>query len=118
MSIRPDGKEAYSFIKLEEDFSNYSLLDVSIKTGRTHQIRVHLASKKLPIVGDRTYNPSRNISKNTPKELIDVIRDFPRQALHSSKLSFVDPKTHDYIGFHAPIPKDIRNLISQLKKHI
>ena len=118
MSIRPDGKEAYSFIKLEEDFNNYSLLDVSIKTGRTHQIRVHLASKKLPIIGDKTYNPSGNIAKNTPKELIYLIRNFPRQALHSSKLSFVDPETHEDISFDAPIPQDIKNLISQLKKHI
>jgi len=118
MSIRPDGKEAYSFIKLEEDFNNYSLLDVSIKTGRTHQIRVHLASKKLPIIGDKTYNPSGNIAKNTPKQLIDLIRNFPRQALHSSKLSFVDPETHEDISFDAPIPQDIKNLISQLKKHI
>ena len=118
MSIRPDGKEAYSFIKLEEDFNNYSLLNVSIKTGRTHQIRVHLASKKLPIIGDKTYNPSANIAKNTPKELIELIRNFPRQALHSSKLSFVDPETHEDISFNAPIPQDIKNLISQLKKHI
>ena len=118
MSIRPDGKEAYSFIKLEEDFNNYSLLDVSIKTGRTHQIIVHLASKKLPIIGDKTYNPSGNIAKNTPKELIDLIRNFPRQALHSSKLSFVDPETHEDISFNAPIPQDIKKLISQLKKHI
>ena len=118
MSIRPDGKEAYSFIKLEKDFNNYSLLDVSIKTGRTHQIRVHLASKKLPIIGDKTYNPSGDIAKNTPKELIDLIRNFPRQALHSSKLSFVDPETHEDISFDAPIPQDIKNLISQLKKHI
>ena len=118
MSIRPDGKEAYSFIRLEEDFNNYSLLDVSIKTGRTHQIRVHLASKKLPIIGDKTYNPSGNIAKNTPKELIDVIRNFPRQALHSSKLSFADPDTHEDISFNAPIPQDIKKLISQLKKHI
>ena len=94
------------------------MLDVSIKTGRTHQIRVHLASKKLPIIGDKTYNPSGNIAKNTPKELIDLIRNFPRQALHSSKLSFVDPETHEDISFDAPIPQDIKNLISQLKKHI
>ena len=118
MSIRPDGKEAYSLIKLEEDFNNYSLLNISIKTGRTHQIRVHLASKKLPIIGDKTYNPSANIAKNTPKELIELIRNFPRQALHSSKLSFVDPETHEDISFNSPIPQDIKNLISQLKKHI
>ena len=103
---------------LIKDFNNYSLLDVSIKTGRTHQIRVHLASKKLPIIGDKTYNPSGNIAKNTHKELIYIIRNFPRQALHSSKLSFVDPETHEDISFDAPIPQDIKNLISELKKHI
>jgi 23S rRNA pseudouridine1911/1915/1917 synthase len=63
MSVRPDGKEAHTFVKLEENLGNYSLLDISIKTGRTHQIRVHLSSKKLPIIGDKTYNPSSNIAK-------------------------------------------------------
>ena len=73
MSIRSDGKEAVSFLKLNESLGNYSLLDVIIKTGRTHQIRVHLASKKLPIIGDKTYNPSSNISKNTSQRLMNII---------------------------------------------
>ena len=93
MTVRPDGKEAYSFVRLEESYQNYSLLDVSIKTGRTHQIRVHLSSKKLPIIGDKTYNPSKHIAKETPANLVDLIRDFPRQALHSFQLSFEDPYT-------------------------
>jgi len=71
MSVRADGKEAESFIKLEESFDNYSLLDVSIATGRTHQIRVHLSSVKLPIIGDKTYNPSGHIAKKTSPELTD-----------------------------------------------
>lgn len=118
MSIRPDGKEAHSFVKLEENYKNYSLLNISIKTGRTHQIRVHLSCKKLPIIGDKTYNPSKNISKDTPEDLVGVIKDFPRQALHSYELSFEDPDTKETITYYAPMHKDMQSLINRLKKHI
>ena len=73
MSVRVDGKDAHTFVQLDKNLGSYSLLDVSIKTGRTHQIRVHLSSKKLPIIGDKTYNPSSNIAKGTPKVLTDII---------------------------------------------
>tara|TARA_B100001250_G_C19655616_1_gene724696 strand:+ start:39 stop:974 length:936 start_codon:yes stop_codon:yes gene_type:complete len=118
MSIRPDGKEAHTFVKLEENYQNYSLLDISIKTGRTHQIRVHLSSKRLPIIGDNTYNPSKNIAKGTPASLKNIIRDFPRQALHSHQLSFEDPDSNEMLTFKAPIHEDMENLIKILKKHI
>ena len=118
MSVRSDGKEAYSFVRLEESYQNYSLLDISIKTGRTHQIRVHLSSKKLPIIGDKTYNASKHIAKDTPSVLVDVIRNFPRQALHSSQLSFEDPNTNEMLSFNATMPEDMKNLINCFKKHI
>ena len=118
MSVRPDGKEAYSFVKLEESYQNYSLLDISIKTGRTHQIRVHLSSKKLPIIGDKTYNPSKHIAKDTPNDLVDVIRNFPRQAIHSSQLSFEHPNSNEVLTFNAPMHEDMKNLIDSFKKHI
>tara|TARA_B100000214_G_scaffold79141_1_gene53489 strand:- start:1167 stop:2102 length:936 start_codon:yes stop_codon:yes gene_type:complete len=118
MSVRSDGKEAYSFVRLEESYQNYSLLDISIKTGRTHQIRVHLSSKKLPIIGDKTYNASKHIAKDTPSVLVDVIRNFPRQALHSSQLSFEDPNTNEMLSFNATMHKDMKNLIDCFKKHI
>ena len=118
MSARPDGKEAHSFVKLEENYKNYSLLNISIKTGRTHQIRVHLSFKKLSIIGDETYNPSKNISRDTPEDLIDVIKDFPRQALHSYQLAFEDPDTKETISYCAPMHKDMQSLINRLKKHI
>jgi len=117
MAIRPDGKEALTFVKINESLKNYSLLDIRIETGRTHQIRVHLSNKKLPIIGDKTYNPSNNIAKKTPKELIDTIRTFPRQALHSYQLSFMDMDTDEMISFVAPLPDDIKKLIETLKKH-
>ena len=88
MCIRLDGKEALTFVKLKEKIGNYSVLDVAIETGRTHQIRVHLASKKLPIIGDRTYDPGKTIAKDSSSELINIIRSFPRTALHARLLSF------------------------------
>ena len=118
MSVRSDGKEAYSFVRLEESYQNYSLLDISIKTGRTHQIRVHLSSKKLPIIGDKTYNASKHIAKDTPSVLVDLIRNFPRQALHSSQLSFEDPNTNEMLSFNATMHEDMKNLIDCFKKHI
>jgi len=117
MSIRSDGKEALTFVKLNESLINYSLLDVRIETGRTHQIRVHLGSKKLPIIGDKTYNPSNNIAKETPKELIETIRTFPRQALHSYQLSFMNMDSDEMVSFVAPLPDDIQKLLKTLKKH-
>ena len=70
MAIRSDGKESESFIQKEKSYDNYSLLNVSILTGRTHQIRVHLTNNQLPIIGDKTYNPAGRIAKNTSPELI------------------------------------------------
>ena len=117
MSIRSNGKDALTFVKLNESLNNYSLLDVRIETGRTHQIRVHLSNKKLPIIGDKTYNPSNNVAKQTPKELIETIRTFPRQALHSYQLSFMDMDTDEMMSFSAPLSDDIKKLIETIKKH-
>ena len=117
MSIRSNGKDALTFVKLNESLNNYSLLDVRIETGRTHQIRVHLSNKKLPIIGDKTYNPSNNVAKETPKELIETIRTFPRQALHSYQLSFMDMDTDEMMSFSAPLSDDIKKLIETIKKH-
>ena len=117
MSIRPDGKEALTFIKSSERIGNYSILDIAIETGRTHQIRVHLSSKKLPIIGDHTYDPGRTIAKESPEELIKIIRSFSRQALHARFLSFVCPKTEKEISFNIPVPGDMENLATNIKKH-
>ena len=117
IALRADGKDAITDVKLNQSFNNYSLLDVSIKTGRTHQIRVHLSSRKLPIIGDKTYDPAKTVTKGTSSELIEIIRSFPRQALHASLLSFECPDTKKKLSYEIPIPLDIKNLISSLKKH-
>ena len=117
MALRSDGKDAITNVKLNQSLGNYSVLDVSIKTGRTHQIRVHLSSKKLPIIGDKTYDPLKTITKGSSKELIEIIRSFSRQALHARLLSFECPDTQKKLSFEIPMPSDMKNLISSLKKH-
>ena len=117
MSIRPDGKEALTFVRSSERAGNYSILDISIETGRTHQIRVHLSSKKLPIVGDNTYDPRRSIAKDSSEKLIEIIRSFSRQALHARFLSFECNKTQNEISFNIQVPTDMEKLISDIKKH-
>lgn len=116
MAIRDDGKEAITFVKIKEKIRGYSVLNISIQTGRTHQIRVHLASKKLPIIGDNTYNPRKIISKDTSDDLVEVIRNFPRQALHASSIAFKDMKSENVITYESDIPSDMQTLISKLKK--
>ena len=118
MAIREDGKDALTFVKLKENIGNYSVLDVRIETGRTHQIRVHLASKKLPIIGDKTYDPSRSIARDSSSELIDIVRSFPRQALHATHLSFNDQKSDNQFSFDIPIPNDMEQLIFEIRKCI
>ena len=116
MTCREDGKEAITHVKSIDSYGGYSLLDVEIETGRTHQIRTHLAHKKLPIIGDKTYNTRKIIAKDTPDELKDFIRSFPRQALHAHKIGFKLPDSEDYVEFESKIPKDFKELIITLEK--
>ena len=114
MSIRHDGKESISFIRLIENFNGYCLLDVSIETGRTHQIRVHLAHKNLPIIGDTTYNSRKKIAKNSSNELIQYVRDYPRQALHAKFISFTHPASNKNFEWSIDMPEDMKSLKKML----
>jgi 23S rRNA pseudouridine1911/1915/1917 synthase len=116
MTCREDGKEAITHVKSIDSYGGYSLLDVEIETGRTHQIRTHLAHKKLPIIGDKTYNTRKIIAKDTPDELKDFIRSFPRQALHAHKIGFKLPDSEDCVIFESKIPKDLKELITTLER--
>ena len=116
MTCRDDGKAAITHVKSINSYGGYSLLDVEIETGRTHQIRTHLAHKKLPIIGDKTYNTRKIIAKDTPDELKNFIRSFPRQALHANKIGFKLQDSEDYVVFKSKIPKDLKELITTLER--
>jgi 23S rRNA pseudouridine1911/1915/1917 synthase len=109
------GREAISHVSLIQFLNGYSHIEVKIETGRTHQIRVHLSSYKHPIIGDHIYNPRNILAKETPKELISQIQDFPRQALHAKSLCFKRMNGKENFEFESCIPDDMQKLISSLQ---
>ncbi len=109
------GKEAITSYKIVKKYKGYSLLKVSILTGRTHQIRVHFSHMGYPIVGDKTYGGKSKYPKGISPILREKIDQFPRQALHASELEFIHPKTKKNVNFKISLPKDILELITFLK---
>ncbi len=107
------GREAITHYRISKKFTGFTLLNVSLETGRTHQIRVHMSYHKHPIVGDKVYGRKINPGKNV---LLTLVAKFPRQALHAAELSFKHPKTNQQVLFKAPVPDDFRALIDALDK--
>ena len=112
------GKEAITFYEVLEEFHGFSLLKLTPKTGRTHQIRVHLSYIKHPIVADDTYGGKLvypwQLQDSEPAVQEPVIA---RVALHAHTLEFKHPTTEKYVKFEAPLPEDIQNLLDMLRKY-
>jgi len=118
-AIRPEmGKEAITFYQVLEEFRGYSLLKLNPKTGRTHQIRVHLSYIKHPIVGDDMYGGKLvypwQLQEGEPALQQPLIR---RCALHAAALEFKHPATDKLMKFEAPLPDDMQNLLDMLRKY-
>jgi 23S rRNA pseudouridine1911/1915/1917 synthase len=113
MAIIKGGREALTLWTVRERYAKFTLLDVEIKTGRTHQIRVHLASIRHPIVGDETYNAGRDKTVSDPV-VKKAIEELDRFFLHAEKLSFTHPATGEKMSFHAPLPGELTNLLELL----
>ena len=115
------GKKAitnYKTIKIYQktNVPKISLIECQLETGRTHQIRVHMAFKGNPILGDASYGYKRKKFKNIDPELEKRIVNFNRQALHAKSLEFFHPRTNKLVSFQAPRPKDLDKLIKNLEK--
>jgi len=118
-AIRPEiGKEAITFYEVVESFRGFSLLKLTPKTGRTHQIRVHLSHIKHPIVADDMYGGKLiypwQLQDAEPAPQDPVIN---RVALHASTLEFKHPTTEEMVKFEAPLPEDMQNLLDMLRKY-
>ena len=118
-AIRPEsGKEAITFYEVVESFRGFSLLKLTPKTGRTHQIRVHLSYIKHPIVADDMYGGRLVYPwqlKDTEAGVEEPIIN--RCALHASTLEFEHPTTERRVKFEAPLPEDMQNLLDMLRKY-
>jgi 23S rRNA pseudouridine1911/1915/1917 synthase len=111
-------KEAITNVLLKEKLLNgsFSLLELKLETGRTHQIRLHLAYSSLCVVGDRTYGVKPpSFFNNFPLKLKETLENTRRQMLHAYKLDFTHPFTGKRVSFEAPIPDDFQNLLSVIK---
>ena len=115
MAVRHDGREAVTHYRLEERFRGLTLLRVQLETGRTHQIRVHLAHIGLPIVGDPVYGGRRRQIAGAGEALQSALRRFRRQALHAQRLALDHPVTGRHHTFEAPLPADFRELLEALR---
>lgn len=101
--------------KLMEFQSGFSLLSVTIKTGRTHQIRVHLSHMGHPVAGDPVYGYRRDRWKRNLRVRTDLLPVFDRQMLHASRLGFIHPVTRTYMEFESSLPYDMNHAIDRLK---
>jgi 23S rRNA pseudouridine1911/1915/1917 synthase len=114
MAVREDGREAVTHFRLRERFRAHTLLECRLETGRTHQIRVHMAHLKHPIVGDPLYGGPLKLPRGATPELIEALRGFRRQALHAETLEFAHPVSAEPVRCTAPVPEDMRALVKVL----
>ncbi len=115
MAVREDGKEAVTHFRLRERFRAHTLLECRLETGRTHQIRVHMAHLKHPIVGDPLYGGPLKLPRGASEETVAMLRGFKRQALHAETLEFVHPVSGEPVRCTAPVPADLRALVDALR---
>jgi len=114
MAVVKTGKEAITHYQILQRFPSHTHIKVQLETGRTHQIRVHMAHLGHPLVGDKTYGYRPRFPVGCPPELRDKLSHFPRQALHARRLGLVHPITKEEMEWEAPLPDDMVELLSVL----
>jgi 23S rRNA pseudouridine1911/1915/1917 synthase len=116
MAVREDGREAVTHYRLRERFRAHTALECRLETGRTHQIRVHMAHIRHPIVGDPLYGGPLKLPRGATDALVAALRGFQRQALHAETLEFAHPATGEPVRCSAPVPDDMLALMATLRE--
>lgn len=115
VAVRADGRPAVTHVGVRERFAAHTFVEARLETGRTHQIRVHLASIGHPLVGDRRYGARGVVPRAAGAEAAAVVKGFPRQALHAWRLSFEHPETGRAMDFESALPDDMAGLLAALR---
>jgi 23S rRNA pseudouridine1911/1915/1917 synthase len=118
MAVREGGRESVTHYRVITRFRAHTHVRVQLETGRTHQIRVHLAHAGFPLVGDRVYGGRLAMPKGASEALRAALRGFPRQALHAARLEFAHPVSGKPLEFHAEPPADLRSLLAVLAQDV
>ncbi len=114
MAVVHNGKPAVTHYRIHRRFGHHTSITVNLETGRTHQIRVHLAHRHNPLIGDPVYGGRPRIPAGASQLLIDTLRSFPRQALHARALGLIHPYSGEEMHFECPVPGDIEELLRVL----
>ena len=114
MTVTPAGRSAVTDARVEHLYGPFSQLRLTLHTGRTHQIRVHLSHEKIPIIGDPVYARSYNPPASIPEPSRSAIAALKRQALHAELLEFNHPVSSRQLSFKAPLPEDLQQLATAL----
>jgi 23S rRNA pseudouridine1911/1915/1917 synthase len=114
MAVVANGKPAVTHYRVMERFRIHTHIRVDLETGRTHQIRVHMAHIHYPLVGDPVYGSRLRLPSDCSAELADFLRNFKRQALHAARLGLEHPTTGEMMEWEAPLPEDMQQLIRLL----
>jgi 23S rRNA pseudouridine1911/1915/1917 synthase len=114
-AVREDGREAVTHYRVRERYRAMTRIECRLETGRTHQIRVHMAHIRHPLVGDATYGNGLKFPKGATPELVEALRGFRRQALHAEQLAFVHPASGETVTVKAERPADLERLIAALR---
>lgn len=112
--VRMSGKEAVTHYRVSQRFTHHTLIRVKLETGRTHQIRVHMAHIRYPLLGDQVYGGRFQMPPKITEHLANLLRGFKRQALHAAKLGLIHPMTGDYLEWEQPLPEDMTELLAAL----
>jgi 23S rRNA pseudouridine1911/1915/1917 synthase len=115
-AVRDDGKPSVTHYRIAERLPGHTLLRVKLETGRTHQIRVHLAHIHHPLLGDPVYGGRLRLLPGGDEHLASILRGFRRQALHAEKLGLEHPSTGEWCEWQAELPEDMANLLSALRE--
>lgn len=114
MAVVDSGRPAVTHYRLAERYPAHTLLQVFLETGRTHQIRVHMAHIGHPLVGDATYGGRRKLPKSASAALISAVTELNRQALHAYRLELINPTTGEQQSWQAELPDDFQQLLTAL----
>lgn len=117
MAVVAGGKPAVTHYRLLERFAAHTLVRCQLESGRTHQIRVHMAHLHHPLVGDPAYGGRLRLPKGTTDDLREVLSGFSRQALHARQLTLEHPETGETMSWEVPLPDDLQLLIRALREH-
>lgn len=115
MAVAPEGRAAHTDYEVTEILGAASVIRLHLHTGRTHQIRVHMAALKCPLVGDPTYGATA-IAARAPEAARALLSEFPRPALHAQVLGFAHPVSAEAMRFEAPWPEDLEHLRTGLRE--